>query len=78
MRKGAEYEETASEYLNKLGYLIVERNYRCRTGEIDIVAREGDTLVFVEVKGGRSLEFGHPIERFDTKKLDRIIRCAYT
>ncbi len=76
--KGAEYEELASEYLKNLGYLILKRNYRCRTGEIDIIALDGDVLVFVEVKGGISSEFGHPIERFDRKKLTRIIECAYS
>ncbi len=76
--KGAKYEEIASEYLKNLGYRILERNYRCRTGEIDIVAQDGKILVFVEVKGGRSSEFGHPVERFDRRKLSRIIECAYT
>lgn len=76
--RGAEYEEVASEYLKSLGYRILKRNYRCRIGEIDIVALDGDTLVFVEVKGGRSPELGHPAERFNRRKLSRIIECAYT
>ena len=76
--KGAEYEEVASEYLKGLGYRILGRNYQCRSGEIDIVALDGDTLVFVEVKGGISSEFGHPVERFDKRKLSRIVECAYS
>ena len=78
MRKGADYEEVASGYLQSLGYRIIARNYRCAGGEIDIVALDGDVVVFVEVKGGRSLKFGHPLERFDRRKLSRIIGCAYT
>jgi len=53
------------------------RNYRCRYGEIDIVAQEGEEVVFVEVKGGRGDGFGHPAERFDARKLSRVIACAY-
>ncbi len=56
--KGAEYEERAERYLKNLGWEILERNYRCRRGEIDIIAREGRELVFVEVKGGRTLPSG--------------------
>ncbi|MGI6021385.1 MAG: YraN family protein [Lachnospiraceae bacterium] len=47
---GSVYEDKASEYLIALGYRIVERNFRCRLGEIDIVAFDGDVLVFAEVK----------------------------
>ena len=75
--KGAEYEERAERYLKNLGWEILERNYRCRRGEIDIIAREGKELVFVEVKGGRTLSFGDPAERFGRQKLRRILECAY-
>jgi len=77
MRRGAKYEEIASEYLRGLGYRIIGRNYRCRGGEIDIVAIDGGTLVFLEVKGGKGEEFGHPVERFNRRKLERILTCAY-
>ena len=77
MKRGSEYEEIACEFLKGLGYEILERNYFCRSGEIDIVAMDGNILVFVEVKGGRTDEFGHPLERFDNRKLSRIITCAY-
>lgn len=77
MRKGSDYEEIACEFLKGLGYEILERNYFCRSGEIDIIAMDGNALVFVEVKGGDTEEFGHPIERFDNRKLSRIITCAY-
>jgi putative endonuclease len=77
LRKGKVYEEIALEYLRKLGYRILERNFRCRFGEIDIVALDGDTLVFVEVKGGKGEGFGHPAERFTRSKLKRILACGH-
>ena len=49
-REGTQYEQRAAGYLREQGYHIREMNYRCRMGEIDIVAEEGDYLVFVEVK----------------------------
>ncbi len=77
MRKGKAYEERAVEYLKKKGYRILERNYRCRGGEVDVIALDGEEVVFVEVKGGRTEEFGHPAERFTKKKLKRILSCAW-
>ncbi len=77
MRRGCEYEELAARYLESIGYRILSRNYRCREGEIDIIALDGEDLVFVEVKGGRDTELGHPAERFSPKKLSRILACAY-
>ena len=60
IRTGKQGEELAVAHLQKLGYRIVERNYRCPLGEIDIVAREKDTLVFVEVKSRKTEQFGDP------------------
>ena len=77
MRRGSEYEERVCLYLQDKGYSIVARNYHCRGGEIDIVARQGGELVFVEVKGGKDTSLGHPAERFNPRKLDRIITCAF-
>src|SRR5689334_22052147 len=54
-RVGAQGEEVAVDYLTGLRYRIVERNFRCKGGEVDIVARDGKTLVFVEVKARRNL-----------------------
>ncbi len=76
MKRGKVYEDIAEEFLRSLGYRILWRNFRCRFGEIDIVALDGDTLVFVEVKGGKGDEFGHPAERFTVRKLRRILGCA--
>jgi putative endonuclease len=57
---GKKGEDIAVEYLKQAGYRILERNYRCIFGEIDIVARDGDTTVLVEVKSRRSERFGPP------------------
>jgi putative endonuclease len=60
IRTGKKGEELAVVHLQKLGYRILERNYRCPLGEIDIVARDKDTIVFVEVKSRKTEEFGEP------------------
>ncbi len=77
MKKGEKYENLVLEYLKTSGYKILVRNYRCPEGEIDIVAQEGEDLVFVEVKGEKENPYTHPAERFDQRKLSRIIACAY-
>jgi putative endonuclease len=59
-RYGEAGEALAARLLRKRGYTILATNYRTRLGEIDIIAREGDTIVFVEVKARRSLHFGNP------------------
>ena len=53
-KEGAYYENLVAEYLKTQGYEILEKNYRCRIGEIDLIAKEGETLVFVEVKYRRN------------------------
>ena len=60
IRTGKKGEELAVAHLQKLGYRILERNYRCPLGEIDIVAKEKNTIVFVEVKSRKSEQFGDP------------------
>lgn len=73
---GAYGERLACEYLVGLGYEVIERNWRCDEGELDIVARDGETLVFCEVKTRRSLEFGSPIEGVTPVKAARVRRLA--
>ena len=73
---GNETEEAAVRYLREQGYRIIERNYRCRLGEIDIVAEEGGYLVFAEVKYRRTAAYGLPEEAVDAKKAERIRRTA--
>ncbi len=73
---GIKGEELAVEYLRKKGYKIITRNFRSKTGEIDIIAIDGNTLVFVEVKARSSIEFGSPIDAITSRKLNSIIKTA--
>ena len=57
---GEKGESIAARYLKKAGYKILEKNYRSQLGEIDIIAKDGETIVFVEVKSRRSVQFGSP------------------
>jgi len=74
---GALGEERAAQYLEGLGYRIRERNWRCRTGEIDIIAESGPLLIFVEVRtrsGNRA--FGTPQESVDYRKQQQVAGTA--
>ncbi|GAB3036028.1 YraN family protein [Parafrigoribacterium mesophilum] len=73
---GARGEQLATEHLVQRGYVILERNWRCPAGEIDIVARDGDETVFVEVKTRSGTAFGHPLEAITVAKLARLRRLA--
>ena len=75
-RLGRRGEALAADYLQGLGLSIVERNWRCALGEIDLVAREGDEVVFVEVKTRAGLGYGHPLEAITAAKLARLRRLA--
>ena len=70
---GSNYEEKAAVYLEELGYKILKRNFRCRMGEIDIVAKEGRYLVFLEVKYRSGSKKGTAPEAVDIRK--QIIIC---
>jgi putative endonuclease len=70
-------EEAAAKYLQAQGYNILERNYRTRWFEIDIIAEKKDKLVFVEVRTKAGTQFGLPEETIDCKKLGRLIKAAY-
>jgi len=69
-------EKLAKDFLKKWGYHIKETNYRCREGEIDIVARHKDFLVFIEVRTKKSLEFGSPEESITPTKMERLMTVA--
>lgn len=69
---GVRGEDEAVGYLSARGYLILERNWRCTQGELDVVARDGDDLVFVEVKARSSVKYGHPFEAVTPRKLARL------
>jgi len=73
---GRRGEELAACYLEARGMQILDRNWRCPEGEIDIVALDGDALVIAEVKTRRSLAYGHPFEAVGAEKLGRLHRLA--
>lgn len=73
---GIEGENIAVEYLKKQKYLILERNFNTKAGEIDIIAKDKDTIVFVEVKARENTNFGQPIESITPHKVHSIIRTA--
>jgi putative endonuclease len=65
-------EDLAVRHLVAAGAEILDRNWRCRDGELDVVAREGDALVFCEVKTRRAVGFGHPVEAVTPDKQRRL------
>lgn len=69
-------EDIAADFLKKLGYKIIEKNYRIRGGEIDIIALNSNTLVYVEVKTRTSHRFGLPEESVTHAKINFLIRAA--
>jgi putative endonuclease len=74
--KGRQGEDLAVKYLGKNGYKILERNFRSKLGEIDIIAREKKDIVFIEVKTRSSADFGYPEESVGRQKQERIKNCA--
>lgn len=73
---GQEGEELATSYLRQRGFEVIERNWRCHAGEVDIIASDGDTVVIVEVKTRRSTHSGHPFEALTPTKIARLYRLA--
>lgn len=73
---GNAYEEIAAKYLVNKGYNILERNFRTRYSEIDIIAKDGETYVFCEVKYRSSNRFGSPLDAVDIRKQKRISKAA--
>ena len=73
---GRRGEDLAARYLEQRGYRVLDRNWRCVAGEVDIVAAERDEVAFVEVKTRSSVGFGHPFEAISAEKLERMRRVA--
>jgi len=73
---GKRGEGLAVDYLDKKGYKIIERNFRTRFGEIDIVCSDGETLVFVEVKTKIGHDFGEPEEMVNKNKISKVKRMG--
>ncbi len=73
---GKRGEDIATEYLGKKGYRIIQRNFRARPGEIDIVCSQGSTVVFVEVKTRHSMRYGTPLEAVTPRKIHELVNTA--
>lgn len=73
---GAYGERVAVSYLVEQGMVVLDRNWRCRAGEVDAILRDGDTLVFCEVKTRRSDRFGSPAEAVQPAKVARLRKLA--
>ena len=77
MNSGKMGERKACEYLETKGYEILEVNFHSRFGEIDIIAKDGETVVFAEVKTRKNDQFGTPAEFVTPAKMKKIIKTAY-
>ncbi len=73
---GAIGEKLAADFLKKHGYKIIQRNFRCREGEIDIIAQKDECLVFVEVRTKKNTAFGTPEESVTLSKREKLISLA--
>jgi len=73
---GKQGEDRAAAWLTEQGYEILARNYRYGKGEVDIIARDGEELVFIEVKTRTNEEYGHPIYALTPSKQKQIIKIA--
>ena len=69
-------ENLATEYLEKQGYTILERNFYCKQGEIDIIAKDKNEIVFIEVKSRSNKLFGIPLEAVTKQKIKHLFRTA--
>ena len=75
-RLGKAQEEMAAQFLKENGYEIIDKNFYCRSGEIDIIAKENGYLVFVEVKFRKDISCGYPQEAVTKHKIEHIINSA--
>jgi putative endonuclease len=73
---GKEGENIAERYLVRKGYKVVERNYRCRNGEVDLIVLDGKVIVFVEVKTRSGHQFGTPLDAVERRKQQKMIHTA--
>ena len=69
-------EKLAADFLTKQGYCIIETNYRCKEGEVDIIAKDGEFLVFIEVRAKNSRAFGSPEESVTARKKQHLKNVA--
>ncbi len=76
MKPGAQAEQVAAQFLQRHGLTLMQTNYRCRFGEIDLILRDGQTLVFAEVRQRSSGDFGGAAASIDSHKQQRLILTA--
>ncbi|MBT5794972.1 MAG: YraN family protein [Deltaproteobacteria bacterium] len=76
LKLGRESENAAEAYFKKKGYRIIEKNFRCKLGEIDIIADQGGELVFIEVEARADHQYGHPFNAVTPTKQRKIIKVA--
>lgn len=76
MRAGAQAEQTAAQYLQRQGLRLLQSNYRCRFGEIDLILKDRDTLVFAEVRLRTRSDFGGAAASIDARKQNKLILAA--
>jgi putative endonuclease len=69
-------EDLAAQYLQDRGYIILNRNWRCSLGEIDLIAKDKSRIVFIEVKTRNGIGFGHPFEAITADKVARMRRLV--
>lgn len=74
--RGRRFEKMAEEFLLKKGFKTLARNWQAGHKEIDLIMADGDTVVFVEVKGSRSGKYGHPAEKVNARKRANLIAAA--
>ena len=76
MKPGAQAEQVAAQFLQKNGLRLLQRNFRCRFGEIDLILRDGETLIFAEVRQRSRGDFGGAAASIDAHKQRRLILTA--
>ena len=76
VRTGRIFERKACHFLQRQGLVLIAENFRCPGGEIDLIMRDGDCLVFVEVRYRRHADFGDGAESIDWRKQQRLINCG--
>lgn len=73
---GKKAEDLAAEHLQAKGFLVIERNFRAKVGEIDLIMRDGEDMVFVEVRARSSRDFGGAAASVDSSKQRKVVRAA--
>ncbi len=76
MLTGQLAENLSGEFLQQQGLCILEKNYRCKAGELDIIAKHHDSIVFVEVRFRKNIAFGNPLETVTLSKKKKLIKAA--